>query len=120
MSPLEQQFREDKLLRDAAKANFFADLEHVKGTFSGKGLAERVVDRIGEGAKDVFETAKESTEDNRGIIAALVGAILLWISREPILEVLGLKEFVEDDTVSDPEVGEDAPDPDTISPGEIE
>ena len=92
MNDLWQQFLEDRALRDAARANFLADLEHARTSLSGKGIAERVVDRIGEGARDVLEQASETAEDNRGILAVLIGAIVLWFARGPILELLGLEE----------------------------
>ena len=100
MSKLEQRFEEDRALRDAAKIVLLADLEHAKASFSGKGLAERVGDRIGDGAKDVFEVAKVQADDNRGIIAALIGAILLWLGREPLLDLLGFGDE-EPDTNED-------------------
>lgn len=96
MSDLWQQFLEDRALRDAARANFLADLEHARTSLSGKGIAERVVDRIGEGARDVLEQASETAEDNRGILAVLIGAIVLWFARGPILGLLGLEEAEDD------------------------
>ena len=90
MSALEDQFYEDRAMRDAAKANFKADIEHVKGSLTGKSMTERFTDRISDGARDVFDQATETAEDNKGILAALVGAILIWVSRGPILELLGL------------------------------
>lgn len=89
MSKLEQQFREDRMLRNAARENFFADVEHVKTSFSGKGLAERTVERVGAGAKDAFEHASIAADNNRGVLAALIGAIILWFARNPIIEALG-------------------------------
>lgn len=102
MSRLEEQFREDRRLRDASKAVLMADLEHIKSSFSTRGMFSRVGSRIGDGAVDVFETAKEQAEDHRGIIAALIGAILLWLGREPILEALGLAEGDAEDAEADP------------------
>ena len=96
MSPIEQQFREDRALRDAAKAVLLADIEHARASLSVKGVADRVGGRIGDGAKDVFEAAKAQADDNRGILAALIGAVLLWLAREPIMELLGLAEVAED------------------------
>ena len=96
MSKLEQQMREDRILRDAAKAVLMADIAHARNTLSPSGVAERVGERIGDGAKDVFEVAKIHADDNRGILAALIGALLLWIGRGPILEILGLRDEDED------------------------
>lgn len=92
MSKLLGQFHEDKALRDAAKSVLLADIEHARTSFSPKGFADRVGGRIGDGAKDVYSVAKVHADDNRGIIATLIGAILLWISRDTILEMLGLDQ----------------------------
>ena len=92
MSALEDQFHEDRAMRDAAKANFKVDIEHAKASLTGKSMTERFTDRISDGARDVFEQATETAEDHKGILAALVGAILIWFSRGPILELLGLSD----------------------------
>lgn len=108
MSRLEEQLREDRRLRDASKAVLMADLEHIKSSFSTKGMFSRMGSRIGDGAVDVFETAKEQAEDHRGIIAALIGAILLWLGREPILGALGLAEDdAEDAGAGEPATGDE-------------
>lgn len=90
MSRLDQQFDEDRALRNAAFSVLKSDIEHAKEAFSGKAIAGRVSSRVGDGAKDVAQIAKGHADDNRGILAALIGALLLWLAREPILDVLGL------------------------------
>lgn len=95
MSWREERLIEDRALRDAARAVLMADLAHARSSFSAKGMADRVGSRIGDGALDVLETAKETASDNRGIIAALIGAILLWLGREPLLEALGFGDDAE-------------------------
>ncbi len=106
MSELERRLLEYRALRDAARANFLADVDHAKHSFSGKNIAGRFVDRISEGARDVFDQASETAEDNRGIIAALIGAIVLWLSRGPLLELLGFTPETDDEN-ADPQT--DAP-----------
>ncbi|MCK0128456.1 hypothetical protein [Erythrobacter sp. F6033] len=96
MSKLDRQFYEDRALRDAAREVFIADLAHAKVSLSGKGIAARVAGNIGDGAKDVIEVAKVHGEDNRGVIAALIGALILWFARAPILEILGIEEANDD------------------------
>lgn len=115
MSKIDQRFYEDRALRDAARNVFKADIAHSRATFSGKALAERMVGRIGDGAVDVFETAKDRADDNRGIIAALIGAILLWFARGPVLEMLGLT--AQDDADLDDAMSE-APDAEETLPAE--
>ncbi|MHA7818254.1 MAG: hypothetical protein ACX930_01260 [Erythrobacter sp.] len=110
MSNLEERFREDRELRNAAYAVLKADLEHVKSSLSTKGVVSRVGSRIGGGAVDVFETAREQASDNRGIIAALIGAILLWLGREPILDAIGLGETDDsEDQATDHVVSDETP-----------
>ena len=110
MSKLEERFREDRALRDAARKVLVDDIEHARTSFSAKGVANRVGTRIGDGAVDVFETARSGANDNRGIIAALIGAVLLWLGRQPILEAFGL-------AVADEDLSEGDAEP-TIEPGE--
>ncbi|WP_298466316.1 hypothetical protein [uncultured Erythrobacter sp.] len=119
MTKLPQQFLEDRALRDAAREVFMADVEHARTSISGKGIAKRVGSRVGDGAKDVFEVARVHADDNRGVLAALIGAILLFFAREPILEVFGITPTdsdedaldIEDETVQDE--AEDLPEPES-------
>lgn len=114
MSRLPEQFREDRALRDAAKSVLMTDIEHARTSLTPKGFADRVGGRIGDGAKDVYSVAKGHADDNRGIIAALIGAILLWISRDTIFEILGLeKAYLHADSQSEVDEGaETVPPPD--------
>lgn len=98
MSRLPRQFEEDRALRDAARKVLDADLAHLKDGLAEQGIAGRVKaqvmgrisNRISEGARDVFDQAKEKASDHRGVLAALIGAIILWFAREPLLQFLGL------------------------------
>ncbi|MDJ0641365.1 MAG: hypothetical protein QNJ15_00975 [Erythrobacter sp.] len=107
MTKLPQQFVEDRALRDAARDVLMADIEHARNSISGKGIAARIGSRVGDGAKDVFEVAKGHADDNRGILAALVGAIVLFFAREPILEIFGITP--EDASGATAETDDDIP-----------
>ncbi|WP_299192447.1 hypothetical protein [uncultured Erythrobacter sp.] len=115
MSKRLEQFHEDRAIRDAARAVLLADIEHARVSFSAKGVADRVGGRIGDGAKDVLEVAKTQADSNRGIIAALIGAILLWLGRDTILELLGL---AEDEDGSQPDTEIEEPSPEVSPPGD--
>lgn len=86
---------EDRYLRDSARALVEADVEHLKADFAHKGMAERAFDRVREGAGDLYEEAVDAAEDNKGALAALIAAIIVWFARNPILEVLGLAQDEE-------------------------
>lgn len=104
MSRLPDQFYEDRALRNAARTVLMADVEHARATLSGKGMASRVAGRVADGAKDVFEVAKEHADDKRGILAGLIAAVLLWFAREPLMEIFGrgpTTDSVEDELEND-------------------
>ena len=46
-----------------------------------------IVDRIGEGASEVLDEAMEVADNNKGVIATLIAAILLWFARHPIIDL---------------------------------
>ncbi|MEP3051310.1 MAG: hypothetical protein ABJP48_09420 [Erythrobacter sp.] len=107
MSDLDKQLREYKALRDSARTVLKADIEHVRTGLSGKGLAERTVSRIGAGTKDALGQATSTADDHRGVLAALIGAIILWFARQPIAKAIGFEGF-DDDADLDDEAAESA------------
>lgn len=84
---LEMELREDRLLRNAALALLNADVAHVRSELTNRGVGARIVDRIGEGAVDVFEEAVEVADNHRGVLATLIAAIVLWFARHPIMSL---------------------------------
>ncbi|BDI61061.1 hypothetical protein [Qipengyuania nanhaisediminis] len=96
MNELELRFLQDKRMRDAAKQVLHADIEHLRASLSGGNIARKVFGTVGEGAKDVLEIAREQAEDKTGVLAALVGALIVWLAREPIFAFLGLGGDHED------------------------
>jgi hypothetical protein len=83
-----EQLLEDRHIRDAARAVVEADVANLRAALSAKSLGERAVDRIAEGANDVYDEALEVAADNKGALAAIVAALLLWFARHPIREAL--------------------------------
>jgi len=79
---------EDRHIRDAARALVEADLQNLRADLSVKSLGERAIDRITDGASEVYDEAVEVAADNKGALAAIVAALLLWFARHPILEAL--------------------------------
>lgn len=115
MTRLPERFIEDRALRDAARAVLIEDIEHLRASLAEEGIASRVSSgvtgtistRIRTGARDVLAQAMAQANDYKGVLALLVGAIILFLARGPILdwiETLGLDEDVEDN------LGEAAPD----------
>lgn len=96
MTRLPARFVEDRALRDAARSVLIADVTHARESLSAKGVATRIGSRIGDGARDVVEVAKVQAENNRGVLAILIGALLLWLARHPLLELMGLVPSADD------------------------
>lgn len=97
---IDLQLKEDRALRDAAKALLIADIANLRADLAGKGVGERIIDRIEDGAVDVFGEAVDLANSNRSVLAVLLGAILLWFARNPIIAL-----FTDD--AGDKDCGED-------------
>ena len=81
--------KQDRYLRDSAKALVEADIDHLKTSFARKSLTERAVDRVVGGASELYDDAVDIAGDNKGALAALVAAVVVWFARNPILGLLG-------------------------------
>ncbi|WP_324075622.1 MAG: hypothetical protein RSE14_02235 [Erythrobacter sp.] len=105
MSVLPQRFIEDRALRDAARAVLDEDIARLRTSLGEQGVASRVTSSIGTtvtgrlkaGASDVLESAKDTAIDNRGVIAVLVSAILLWLMRGPLLSLVTEEDFAHEE-----------------------
>ena len=100
MTERRAQMLADRHLRNSARALVEADIENLKADFNQKTLGERAFDRVREGALDVYEEAIDVAENNKGALAALIAAIVVWFSRNPILSLLGIEESEEDEEPS--------------------
>lgn len=98
MTDLGSRMREEKALRDAARALVEADLAHLKTNLGAMSLTERMFARVSSGAAEVFEEAVEVADNNRGVLATLLAAVALWFARHPIMALFG--EETEDDVGS--------------------
>ena len=85
-----ERMLEDRYLRDSARALVEADVEHVKTDLARKGFAARTFDTVKGGAIDLYEEAVDAAEDNKGALAALIAAVVVWFARNPLLDLFGL------------------------------
>ena len=85
---LERQLREDRMLRDAARAMVDADVAHLRASLAGRSISNRIADRIGEGAHDAMDEAAELATEHKGLLAAAIGALILWFARHPLINLL--------------------------------
>ena len=109
MTRLPQSFIEDRALRDAARAVLAEDIERLRASLSEEGIASRVssgvsstiTSRIRTGARDVLAQAKAQAGDHKGVLTVLIGAIVLWFARGPILDWLDEFAEIDDDIDTD-------------------
>lgn len=113
MTHLPQRFIEDRALRDAARAVLAQDIERLRSSLDEQGIASRVSSgvttsissRIRTGARDVLAQAKAQAGDHKGVLAILLGAIILWFARGPILDLideLAGEDPGDDDDIENP------------------
>lgn len=84
---LERQLKEDRALRDAARALIEADISQVKADFAVKNVGLRFASRMKEGAVDIYEDAVDIADDKRGVLATLIAAMVIWFARNPIMSL---------------------------------
>jgi hypothetical protein len=118
MTRLPESFIEDRALRDAARAVLEEDLTRLRATLEEEGIASRVTSSVGStisgriraGASDILDRARTEASDHKGVLALLLGALILWFTRGPILAL-----FAEDNEAEDTEA---APSPDPTPDGD--
>lgn len=92
MANLEQDLREDRMLRDAAKRLVKADIGFLKGDMAEKGIGARIADRAKDGAAEMADDAAHyagtyRTEVGTGVVVAIL-AILGWIFRDRLADAV--------------------------------
>lgn len=103
MTRLPVRFIEDRAVRDAARAVLTEDMERLRTSLGEEGIASRVstgvsstiTARVRTGARDVLAQAKAQAGDHQGVIAVLLGALILWLARGLILD------WIDDFSASD-------------------
>lgn len=98
---LAQQLREDRDTRDQALALVKQDIAHLKSDYQDKGIGERAVDKLKGSANGIYGEAVEVASDHRGVLAAVIGAIVLWFARHPIMAFLTGSKDAEDERDED-------------------
>ena len=99
---IDRQLREDRALRNAARAILDADMAHLRASLVGKSIGSRIVDRIGRGAADVFDEAVEVADSHKGALATLLAAVVLWFARNPLIALFS-DDAGEDDSEAERE-----------------
>lgn len=89
MSRATRRLAEARAARDAARAQFDAQLFRLRGDPQAQTLGERMTQRLGDDARQAMDRALDVASESKGIAAATAGLLALWFLRGPLLEQLG-------------------------------
>jgi len=115
MTRLPDRFIEDRALRDAARAVLVEDIENLRHSLSQQGIASRVssgvkttvTSRLSAGVRDLMAELREQAGERKGLVALLVGAIVLFFARGAIFA--WLEELLTETDDDDTDDGADSP-----------
>lgn len=92
MADIEQQMREDRALRNAAKQLVSNGIGHIKGDMSQKGLGARILGRAKDGAAEIADNSSDFAKSNSlkvgGGIALGILALGGWMFRDQIADAI--------------------------------
>jgi len=92
MADIEQQLREDRALRNAARRLVTSGLEHVKGDMAEKGIGSRLFERVKDGAAEIAENSADYASSNRSQVGTGIAFGLLafagWLFRDQLADAI--------------------------------
>ena len=80
---------EYRALRDAAWALVEADVAMLQNDLADRGIGERIRDKVGEEANEVWGQARNVAGEHKGIVAATLLALVAWLLRGPLVHGVG-------------------------------
>lgn len=107
MGRFAQQLIEDRATRDAARATFDVRLAQIRQDLDARGVGGRIADKLGHDALDAFDEAVEIANQNRGIVAGTIAAVMIWLFRSPIIAWVEGLLGIEDESGDEKEAKRD-------------
>lgn len=83
----------DRANRDAAHRVFSTRLERIKADIEARGIGSRVAGTMVEEVSGAVDMGLDVARERKGLVAGTVGALLLWIFRQPL--IAGAASLVE-------------------------
>jgi len=72
--------------RDSARAAFTGRYLRLCDGLAEKGIGARVADNVKGKAKAAANEAVAIARENKGVVAATIGALVVWLFRKPLLD----------------------------------
>jgi hypothetical protein len=97
----EQRLAEFRGLRTEAWRIVRDDLERLQADIADRGIAERIKDRVGEEAREVWDATRDVATEHKGVVAATVAVLVAWLLRGPIGDVIAALFRDEDEPAAE-------------------
>ena len=88
MGRLSDKVFAERAIRNAARDEFDMNLEQVKADLDARSVGGRIADKVSEEARFAYEEAVAVAQDNKGVLAGTLAALLVWFLRNPIIQAL--------------------------------
>ncbi len=107
MTDLHSRMVADRHLRDAARALVEADVQNFRNNLRSENIANRALHRVKDSVSGLYDDAIDVAVDNKGIVAAVIAAIVVWLARTPILALFGFSQEEEEQDDDDVDAASD-------------
>lgn len=88
----------DRALRDEARTLFLARIEALRADLRERGIGRRAAAALARETREAVDEAIEIASDSKGVVAATIAALMLWLFRNPIAAMVqGLFDTDDDD-----------------------
>jgi hypothetical protein len=75
-------------VRNAARDAFDSRRSRIRQDLDARGVGGRIADKLGADAVSAYEEAVAIAEQNKGIVAGTITALVVWFLRNPLLALL--------------------------------
>lgn len=113
MADIEQQLREDRAMRNAAKGLVKSSIDNVKGDMAQRGFGARVASRAKDGAAQIADDSADFVRSHGNQVGTglVIGALALvgWMFRDRIADAVNDVLNQDEDTEGAPDAEPEAP-----------
>lgn len=99
MTKGEDRLAQDRSLRGSARGLFDNRLAQVKADLAARGVGGRIKAKAKAETFKALDTGVDIASESKGIIAATVGALLIWAFRKPLIQAA--RELIAPSPVQD-------------------
>lgn len=109
MNEAERRLLENRSNRQGARGLFDRRLAQVKHDLEARSVPDRIKSKARDEVFDAVDSGIDIARESKGVIAATLGAVALWVFRAPLIEAVShwlAQGPVQDDSANS-EVNED-------------